>query len=210
MINITNSVLEKIKSEKVVAILRGYSYEDNFFIMDSLLEAGISIFEVSLNTEGAIDIIRDAVKKYSNEALVGAGTVMTESQVDEVINAEAKFIFAPNLNEKVVNHAVSNNILFVPGVYTPSEIYRGKDLGCPLVKLFPATSLGSNYIKQVLSPLEGISIMAVGGIDENNMYEYLNAGAAAVGIGSSMTPKELILRRDKDALIKHIQKFLVK
>lgn len=175
--------------------------------MECLIKAGITNFEVSLNTHGAINIIEEAAKRYCDEALVGAGTVMTEEEADAVINAGAKFIVAPNLSEKVINAAIKRNILVSPGVLSPSEIWHAKELGCPMVKLFPASTMGSNYIKQILSPLRGINIMAVGGIDYSNMDEYFNAGAVVVGVGSAIAPKELVKKRDAESLINHIHKY---
>lgn len=201
-------VLNRIKDTKVVAILRNLSHDDNFFVMDHLLEAGITNFEVSLTTEHAVKVIEEAVKKYGAKALVGAGTVLTERQAREVIDVGAEFIFAPNFSQKIVTVAKNSDIFIAPGVFSPTEIYAAYEMGCSLVKLFPASTVGSSYIWQILSPLEGIEIIAVGGIDHTNMDEYLKAGACSVGVGSSLTPKKMIAERDSEALIAHIKQYL--
>ncbi|HSP48404.1 MAG TPA: bifunctional 4-hydroxy-2-oxoglutarate aldolase/2-dehydro-3-deoxy-phosphogluconate aldolase [Clostridiaceae bacterium] len=201
-------VLNRIKDTKVVAILRNLSHDDNFFVMDHLLEAGITNFEVSLTTDNAVKVIEEAVKKYGAKAMVGAGTVLTEKQAREVIEVGAEFIFAPNFSEKIVTVAKNSDIFIAPGVFSPTEIYAAHEMGCSLVKLFPASTVGSSYIKQILSPLEGIEIIAVGGIDHTNMDEYLKAGACSVGVGSSMTPKKMIAERDSEALIAHIKQYI--
>ena len=208
MIIVENIVLKRIKDRKVVAIIRNLSIDDNFYVMEHLLEAGITNFEISLTTHKGVEVIEKAVKKYGSKAMVGAGTVLTEKQAKEVIDVGAKFIFAPNFSKDVVNVAIRNDILIAPGVLTPTEIYAAHEMGCSMVKLFPASTMGSGYIKQVLSPMEGIDILAVGGIDHMNMDEYLQSGACGVGVGSNLTPKKMIIERDSEALIAHIKKYV--
>lgn len=205
---ISNEVLARIKENKVVAILRNMGFEDNFYVMDHLLEAGITNFEVSLTTPNGVDIIEKAVKKYGSKAVVGAGTVLSTDQAQEVINVGAKFIFAPNFSPNVVNVALKNNTLIAPGVLTPTEIYAASQMGCSMVKLFPASTMGSDYIRQVLSPLKDIEILAVGGIDHSNMDEFLAAGACGVGVGSNLIPKNLVMERNSEKLITHIKKYI--
>lgn len=201
-------VIEEIKKKKIIAILRGFDQDENFFIMDNLINSGISIFEISLTTKNAINIIKEAINKYGDTVLIGAGTVMSLDDAEEVIKAGAKFILAPNFSKEIVEYSQKNNMTIIPGVFTPSEMADAYELGCTLVKLFPASTVGSDYIKSVKSPMPFLNIMAVGGIDYNNMLEFLNAGACAVGVGSSLTPRKYIKDRNKKDFQEHLKKYI--
>lgn len=200
-------ILERLLAGKIVAILRGFKYEEHFRVMEALLEEGIDHFEVTLNTPGALEIIEEANKQYGNRGLVGAGTVKNGQDALAAIKAGAQFLIAPNLSEDTVRVALEKDILIVPGVFSPTEIVRAYDLGCEIVKLFPAVSLGCEYIRQVKAPLDGIKIMAVGGITIDNARQYLAAGADGVGVGSALILPQLVREGDDKQLKAHFKKF---
>ncbi|MEW9124561.1 MAG: bifunctional 4-hydroxy-2-oxoglutarate aldolase/2-dehydro-3-deoxy-phosphogluconate aldolase [Thermotaleaceae bacterium] len=201
-------VLQSILDKKMVAILRGFEYEANFRVMESLIEVGITNFEVTLNTKDALKIIEEAAKKYEKYGYVGAGTVKNAKDALEAINAGAQFLITPNLSEGSVAVAIEKNVLIAPGVFTPTEIVKAYDMGCEIVKLFPAVTLGSDYIKQIKAPLDDIKIMVVGGMGIKNIPEYFQAGADAVGIGSSLVPTNMVKEGQYDALRKHLKEFV--
>ncbi|AOT72121.1 bifunctional 4-hydroxy-2-oxoglutarate aldolase/2-dehydro-3-deoxy-phosphogluconate aldolase [Geosporobacter ferrireducens] len=201
-------VLQSILDKKIVAILRGLEYEENFKVMESLLHGGITNFEVTLNTKGALKIIEEASKRYQKDGFIGAGTVKNAEDALAAINSGAQFLITPNLSKGSVAVAVEKNVLIAPGVFTPTEIVKAYELGCEVVKLFPAVSLGSDYIKQVKAPLDNIRIMAVGGIGLNNIHEFFKAGADAVGLGSALVPTNLVKEGRYDLLKVRFKEFL--
>ena len=201
-------VLDNILSKKIVAILRGLEYEQNFRVMDTLIEAGITNFEVTLNTKKALSIIEEGAKRYENTAFIGAGTVKNKADALEAISAGAQFLICPNLSQECIETALQKGVLVAPGVFSPTEIVKAYELGCDIVKLFPAVALGSEYIKQLKGPLNDIKIMAVGGMDSNNMQAYLKVGVNAFGLGSCLIKEEFISEGRYDLLKAHFKTYI--
>ncbi|WP_070000749.1 bifunctional 4-hydroxy-2-oxoglutarate aldolase/2-dehydro-3-deoxy-phosphogluconate aldolase [Cellulosilyticum sp. I15G10I2] len=201
-------VLENILNKKIVAILRGLEYEDNFKVMETLIEAGITNFEVTLNTKKALTIIEEASKKYEKAAYVGAGTVKSKTDALQAIEAGAQFLISPNLSEECIEAALQKKVLIAPGVFSPTEIVKACELGCEIVKLFPAVALGAEYIKQLRGPLQDVKIMAVGGMDLSNMGAYIKAGVNAFGLGSCLVNTKLISEGRYDLLKSHFQEYV--
>ena len=199
-------VFESINSTKIVAILRGLTYEENLKVIECLIDSGITNLEVTLNTSSALETIKKARQTYK-EAHIGAGTVINKDGALRAIEAGAEFLISPNLSEEVVSTAKSNGILMLPGVFSPTEIVQACQLGCKMVKLFPAISLGTKYIKQVRGPLDDIKIMVVGGIDISNAKDYLLNGADALGVGGSLIRTDLVKQGDYKQLKEHFLRF---
>lgn len=199
-------VFESISSSKIVAILRGLTYDQNLKVIECLIDSGITNIEVTLNTKNALETIKKARQLYK-EAHIGAGTVITNEDALKAIEAGAEFLLSPNLSEKVVLTAQNNGILMLPGVFSPTEIVQAYQLGCKMVKLFPAISLGTGYIKQIKGPLDNIKIMAVGGIDINNAKDYLSNGVDALGVGGSLIRTDLVKLGEYKQLKEHFLKF---
>ncbi|MDF2596303.1 MAG: hypothetical protein K0R69_2644 [Clostridia bacterium] len=201
-------VLENILNKKIVAILRGLEYEQNFRVMETLIEAGITNFEVTLNTPKALAVIEEGLKKYGKSAFIGAGTVKDKQDTLNAIGAGAQFLIAPNLSEESIEAAIEKDVLIAPGVFSPTEMVKASALGCDIVKLFPAVVLGAGYIHQIKGPLNTIKIMAVGGIDSSNVGEYMKAGVNAFGLGSCLVKSELINEGRYDLLKAHFEKYV--
>lgn len=202
-------ILSRIIDRKMVSIIRKLNYDKAIKTIDCLYSNGVTVFEVTLNTDRAFDIIRYAKEKYKDEVVVGVGTVLSKEDVLNSVKAGAQFVLTPNLYDEVVTTCIENDLLVIPGVLTPSEIAKAMRLGCKIVKLFPVTSMGDNYIKQIKAPLDSIKIMAVGGINSDNMMKYLENGADCVGVGS-IIDNTLINNNNFNELEKHIQKFVKK
>lgn len=205
----SRDALDIISKNKVVAIIRKLDYERAIKTIDYLYKNGVTVFEVTLNTDRAFDIIKYAKNQYGEEVLVGAGTVLDKKDVLNSVKAGAEFILTPNLYEEVINVGRENDILVVPGVLTPTEIATACRLGCKMVKIFPITSMADNYIKQVKAPLDSVKIMAVGGINSDNVEKYLEGGADCVGVGY-LADNKIINKDNFDELEKHIQDFMKK
>jgi 2-dehydro-3-deoxyphosphogluconate aldolase/(4S)-4-hydroxy-2-oxoglutarate aldolase len=128
--------------------------------------------------------------------LIGAGTVLNEEQVNLTAEAGGGFIISPDINEAVIRRTVARGLVSIPGALTPSEITSAHRAGADFVKLFPIADLGINYVKSVRAPLSHIRLLAVGGINTQNISDYLKAGVCGFGIGSNIIDKEMLQRGD--------------
>ncbi len=180
-------VAEKIKEYGLIAIVRGnYSLNILESIAYALLEGGIRVIEITLNSQGALAGIELLEKKLGEHLLLGAGTVRTVNDVDRACAAGAQFLVSPNLDPKSVSRSLEKRVLQIPGIVTPTEAQSAFEAGCHLVKLFPANIFGPKYLKALRAPLNDIDFIPTGGIELNNIEEYVRAGGAALAIGSAL------------------------
>ena len=169
----------------LIAILRGITPEEAVAVCEALVRAGISIIEVPLNSPQPFDSIRAAAKALDGKALVGAGTVLKEDEVDAVAAVSGTFIVSPDCNEAVIAHTRARGLRSYPGVFSPTEAFRAIRAGAHGLKFFPAEILGAAGIKAmkaVLPPV--IPLYAVGGANPDNFAEFLAAGCTGFGVGS--------------------------
>ena len=177
----------RIKGEGIVAIVRGdFPAQKVVEIGDALLAAPVLVMEVTLNTRGALELIRMLRDRYGENMVIGAGTVRTAEQFDAAVAAGAQFTVAPGSNSEVIARAGTADILHIPGVFTASEAERARADGAHLLKLFPADTGGPAYLKALRAPLDDIEFVPTGGIGPENAAAWANAGAAAIGAGSSL------------------------
>lgn len=176
-----------VLDEGLIAIVRGnFPAAKLIEIGDALLASPVLVMEVTLNTTGALDAIRLLRDRFGDQMLVGAGTVRNVAQFDQAIAAGAQFTVAPNLDLPTVQRAQAQDILHLPGVFTPTEAQTAFAAGCKLVKLFPSEVVGPRYLKAIRAPLDDIQFIPTGGITPENVGDYIRAGAAAVGLGSAL------------------------
>lgn len=200
-----SQIAEIVKKEKIVAILRGVPSEKMEPVIDSLYRGGIRVLEITFNQkspaklEETCQAIRLA-RKLHPDMHTGSGTTMSVEEVLAAHEAGAEFILAPDVNEQVIRKAVELGMMAVPGAMTPTEIASAHRYGAEIVKLFPAGNFGVSYIKAITAPISHIPLMAVGGVQLDNLREFLDAGMCSVGIGSSLTDKKLIADCRWDAL----------
>lgn len=181
-----------VLKEKIIAIVRGVNSDKIVNIARILSRSGIHLMEITCNTPGVDKMIKQVSTESKNKVLLGAGTVITVELAELVIEAGAKYIIAPNLDKEIINYCRKRNIPIVPGVTTPSEILQAMKCGLPMVKLFPAGALGTDYLKQIRAPLREVKIIAVGGINLSNALDMLQAGADALGVGGSLVNTRLV------------------
>ena len=191
---------EDFSQIKLVPVLRKIPYETSQQLIEALYLGGIGAVEVTMDTENAAAIIKEALHVYEGKMLVGAGTVLSLEDCIAAIEAGAQFIVSPSYNESVVVHCIAHDVVVIPGVFTPSEMQKAYEQGVKIVKLFPASTLGPSFIKNVKGPLTHIQIMATGGISIHNAQDYLQAGALAVGAGSDLLDKTFIANEDWNGL----------
>lgn len=190
--------IEAIERERLVAIIRGVSADKILPLAQSLYEGGIRLLEVTFDSTGRVSdeetatMIGMLAKEMRGKMQIGAGTVLTAEQVALTANAGGEFIISPNTDAAVIKKSLEFGLVPIPGAYTPTEVCTALTLGADFVKLFPVTTLGPEYVKALRAPLGHARLLAVGGIDCDNIPDYLAAGVAGFGIGSSLTDKRLI------------------
>ena len=206
---------EIINANKVIAIARGVEPVKIADMAQALYNGGIKLVEVTFNqssptcnkdTAGSIKAIYDAM---GDKMCVGAGTVMTVEQVRAAVDAGAKYIISPNTDREVIEETKKRGAISMPGAFTPSETVSAYKMGADYVKLFPAGLLGIAYIKALKAPISHIPLMAVGGIDADNLHDFLATGINGVGVGSSLVNQKLIKEEKWDELAGIAKKFAI-
>ena len=182
----SSSIQHQLLACGLVPIVRGaFSIEEILTLSQTLLESGINVVEVTLNSQNALEGIAALRKRFGVSMAIGAGTVRTLEGFHQAVGAGAQFSIAPNLDPQVMKAAVAADILHLPGVFTPTEIQNAVNLGASLVKLFPIDTMGPKYLKAIRAPLNDVQIVPTGGVSVENIAEYRAAGASAVGLGSA-------------------------
>lgn len=201
MINLTNLILEK----KIIAICRGIYGNELLELAASLSRGGISLIEVTFDQSDPENLTKTAeaieiLNTHRPEMQAGAGTVINLAQLKAAKAAGAGFIISPNTDTAVISATKEFNLVSIPGAMTPSEIASASQAGADFVKLFPASQLGVGFIKAVLAPLNNVKLLATGGINDENLVDYLNAGCVGAGIGGNLCDKKLIAEKAFDKL----------
>jgi 2-dehydro-3-deoxyphosphogluconate aldolase / (4S)-4-hydroxy-2-oxoglutarate aldolase len=170
----------------IIAVLRGIDSNRMVPIVRALYEGGIKAVEVTLNHPDSIKSIAILENEFSKDLLIGAGTVLDPDAARAAVSAGAKFIISPSLNLKTIEMTKRLGVVSIPGAYTPTEIVTAYENGADFVKVFPATALGPSFLKDMKGPLPHIPLIPTGGIHVGNAFEFLQAGAVAIGVGSSL------------------------
>lgn len=189
------SIMEQLSRQYAIPVIRESDEEKLYSLGKAIAEGGLKVLEITLMDESAYKVIKRL--STDKDLIIGAGTVLDESMAKRAIEAGAKFLVSPGLNEAAVSYAKSMNVPFIPGVLTPTEIMKAMALGCEAIKIFPVASLGgAAYLKSLKGPFPKLRIMASGGIGLDNIREYFEAGTFCVGTGGSLTPKDAVKNED--------------
>ncbi len=193
------TVVEKLIEHGIVAVIRADSPSRAVEMCRACRDGGIVAIEVTFSVPHAVEVIQQIDREIGNEILLGAGTVLDPYTAKIAIEAGAKYIVAPNLSEETALLCNKHRVPYIPGVLTPTEIVKALELGVPLMKLFPASAVGPSYIKAIHGPLPQAKIMPTGGVELENVKDWIKAGAAAVGVGGGLTKgtKEEIVQKAK-------------
>ncbi len=206
-------LLDECAGKAIVVIIRGVAEEKLPPLLDALCEGGIRWAEITFDqknpdtNEKTAQNIAMLKQRFAGKMHIGAGTVMTLKQAKLAIAAGAEFLISPNTNPKIIRYTASKNVISMPGAYTPTEIAAAYEAGADVVKVFPADALGVSYFKAVMAPLSHIPMMAVGGVNEKNVGDFLKLGLFGVGVGSALTPKQKIAEGDFAAITEMAKKF---
>lgn len=202
------SILEKLIDNGIFAVVRMTETNKLIKVVDAIVSGGIKNIEITMTVPNAVEMIETLKPNLPEDVIIGAGTVLTAEQADRVIKAGVKFIVSPVFVPNVVGICKRNNIVVCPGSYTPGEILTTWNSCADIVKVFPATTLGTRYFKDILSVMPFLKIMPTGGVTIDNVGEWLSAGACAVGIGSDLISKELVANEQYDVLTERAKKLV--
>lgn len=200
--------IAKFKKKPVLGILRGIESDCIEPLTEAVISAGLEAIEITMNTEGAAELIRKMVKCAQGRIVVGAGTVLDKGSLDLALEAGATFIVTPVLIKDVVEYCVKNNIPVFPGALTPQEIYNAWSAGATMVKVFPSNFFGPEYFKEIKGPFNNIELLACGGVTPENMKQYFDCGASAVAFGASVFKKEWLAKKDFANISALVKKYM--
>jgi 2-dehydro-3-deoxyphosphogluconate aldolase / (4S)-4-hydroxy-2-oxoglutarate aldolase len=195
-----DKVLKGLLASKAVAVIRMTDAAKLAMAAAALRKGGVTALEVTMTVPGAIEIIRAMARDKKPGVLVGAGTVLDAGTASDVIAAGADFVVSPITDGDMIMACREAEVLVVPGAFTPTEIVAAWRAGADIVKVFPATSLGPQFVRDLRGPLPHIRLMPTGGVSLENAREYLEAGACCVGIGTALLDKKTIDAGDWEAL----------
>jgi len=187
-----NETLDAMLAGGVVAVIRMKDVERLSRVVMAIREGGVKCIEITMTVPGAVEIIAGMVKSVPPDVIIGAGTVTDKGTAIDVVTAGAKFVVSPVFRPDVVSVTRAAGVVAVPGCYTPTEILSAWEAGADIVKVFPATTLGPKYFKDIAGPFPHIRLMPTGGVTIDNVGEWIRAGAVAVGIGGDLLDKKAI------------------
>jgi 2-dehydro-3-deoxyphosphogluconate aldolase/(4S)-4-hydroxy-2-oxoglutarate aldolase len=200
-------VLSEIEKTGIVAVLRMENTTYFDAVVRALIDGGINAIEITLTTPDALDLIHRFREEKYQDVYLGAGTVLNVTDSENVIKAGAQFIVSPILDLEIIKFANKNKVMVCPGAYSPTEIFRAWESGADVVKVFPATSLGPKFFKDIRGPMPFLKLTPTGGVSVDNAAEFIKAGAAFLGAGTAMLDKKMIKEQDWKALSGLAQQF---
>lgn len=201
-------ILQEILKHKIISIVRGVHSSQILDVVKALQEGGVCCVEVTFhpaNAEVSKDTLRsiEAIRNhFEGNVFVGAGTVLTAQNVDDAVAAGAEFMISPTVSQKVIERTKQLNKVSMPGAYTPTEAQQAYEYGADIIKLFPSDALGPSFFKSIKAPLSHLKFAAVGGVNVDNIGEFLKVGVDAFGIGSNLVNAKLAQDKNWDAIRK--------
>lgn len=185
-LNTRDGIVRAIQDFGIVAVIRLRDVAKLRGVVDALVEGGVRALEVTMTVPNAVALIRELAPTMPEGFLLGAGTVTDAATVNAVVDAGARYIVSPVFRREVIRACHERGVPAAPGCFTPTEILDAHDAGADIIKVFPATALGPQYIKDVRAPLPQVKLMPTGGVTPENAGEWIRAGAIAVGVGSAL------------------------
>jgi len=179
--------IERVLAIGVVPVVRAESARQAMVAAEAVCAGGIPIVEVTMTVPGAVEVIAELAKTMGRQVLIGAGTVLDAECARRCLDAGAQFLVSPGLDLETINLAVENGILIMPGALTPTEVITAWKAGADFVKIFPCGTVGgAKYIKALKAPLPQVPMVPTGGVNLRTAAEFIQAGAAALGIGGEL------------------------
>lgn len=202
------NLVEELKKEKLIAILRGLTGDPLRRTVQALIEGGIRFIEITMNTTDAARSIAWLRENHPASIHFGAGTVINVALAKEAIRAGASYLITPNVNQEVIQYAKRQKVDIWPGALTPTEVASAYEWGADAIKVFPASFFGPSYIEALKGPLDHIPFIAVGGVKVDQFQAYLKAGVIAIGVGNQLIDPSIIQAGRFDQLTKRAKFFV--
>lgn len=202
-------VQDKLIESGVTAVLRGIDEDDIVPVAKAIHEGGVTALELTADAKRCSEMIAAVDRELGDtDAIIGAGTVMDAAAARNVIEGGAEFVLAPNVNEAVIEVCNRAGVVCIPGVMTPTEADQAMAAGADVLKMFPASTVGPGHIGAIQGPLGDVPIMPTGGVSVDNVAEYFDAGAVAVGAGSALVNYEAIEEGDMEGVTERAADFV--
>lgn len=203
------SILNYLLEHGIIAIVRADSGGDDLVrVVEAVAEGGVRCIEVTMTTPGALECIETASKKLAGaDVLLGVGSVLDAETCRLAILAGAQYVVSPVTSEPIIRMAHRYGRPALPGAFTPTEIFNAWEQGGDLIKVFPSSVGGADYIKAVRAPMPQIPLVPTGGVDVDNIKDFIAAGSAALGVGGNLVSKKLVDSKDFKGLTANARKF---
>ena len=196
-------------SEGMIPVIRVASAAEAVDVADAIKAGGITVIEITMSVPGALDTIKDLTKKYKDDIIMGAGTILDPETGRAALLAGAQFLVTPTLNLDLIQLAHRYSAVIVPGAMTPTEILTAWNAGADMVKVFPAAQLGGpEYIKALRGPLPQILYVPTGGVNLQNAGAFIKAGATALGVGGELVDKKAVKEKKFNVITENTRAFL--
>lgn len=196
-----SEVLKRIRETGLIPVVRAESADQALRAVAALKAGGLDVLEITMTVPGAIEVIRTLTAECGPETLIGAGTVLDPKTAAACIEAGAKFIVSPALNEDTIKFCREQDVAIFPGALTPTEVVRAWQAGADAVKVFPAGAVGgASYLKSLKAPLPQVELIPTGGVSLKTAADFIKAGALALGVGADLVDTQA-LREGNGALI---------
>ncbi|MBO4248041.1 bifunctional 4-hydroxy-2-oxoglutarate aldolase/2-dehydro-3-deoxy-phosphogluconate aldolase [Halomicrobium sp. IBSBa] len=203
------AVVDSIVNSGVTAVMRDIPEDDIVDVAEAIHAGGVTALELTADAKRCSEMIAKVDRALEGtDAVIGAGTVMDAAAARNVIEAGAEFVLAPNLNEEVIEVCNRESVVAIPGVMTPTEADAAMAAGADILKMFPAKTVGPSHIGALQGPLGDVPIMPTGGVSADNVADYFDAGAVAVGAGSALVNYEAIEAGDMDGVREQAAEFV--
>jgi 2-dehydro-3-deoxyphosphogluconate aldolase / (4S)-4-hydroxy-2-oxoglutarate aldolase len=199
----------RIEQIGIIPVIRASSEREAHIAAEAVCKGGIPIVEITMTCPGAVNVIRDLTKTQGSEILIGAGTVLNAEDARRCLDAGAQFLVSPGFNRATVEFAARESKLILAGALTPTEIIEAWTAGSDLVKVFPCGQVGgAKYIKALKGPLPQVPLVPTGGVNLSTAADFIEAGAAALGIGGELVQPEALKSNHPELIVETARKFL--
>lgn len=203
------SALKLIRDVGLIPIVRTPSAEDALRAAEAILASGIGIAEITMTVPNALSVMEQVTKKFGDQVLLGAGTIVDAAGCESAISSGAQFIVTPALALDVIETAVKRDKPCIPGALTPTEILAAWRAGADMIKVFPCGPVGgAKYIKGIRGPFPHIELVPTGGVNLENATDLIRAGAAAIAVGSELVNLKALRSGNLDTITSTAKKFL--
>jgi 2-dehydro-3-deoxyphosphogluconate aldolase / (4S)-4-hydroxy-2-oxoglutarate aldolase len=201
-------IISLLKNPGIIAVVRAQKAEQVMPLSEALIAGGVIAIEITMTTPNAIEAIREASQKLGTRALIGVGTVIDVDTCRAAIAAGAEFVVSPICRLELIPIARAAGRPIMLGSYTPTEAQLAHEAGADFIKIFPADTLGPNYIKALRAPLPHLNLVPTGGVDATNVADWFKAGVAAVGAGSSLVSAKILSEGNWPELTRRATEFV--